>query len=178
MNDEWLESVPVGCLQAVLWVFGGVLVGRGWVRPGLPCLPLVFGPIQHCTSAVPDAWRDSVSADLCCSKGFRSTLFWDYQGSMQLLNSFHVRDRDEALLRGFLSGSVGDGFLLGHINGDEVPCRFCGGPDGHGQKFWDRTYPPLVHVRESPEFLDLVRADKAAWAEVPLVAWLASCLVQ
>ena len=127
------------CLWVVLLVFGGVLVGRGWVRPGLPCLPLVFGPIQHCTSAVPDAWRDSVSADLCCSKGFRSTLFWDYHCSMQLLNSFHVRDRDEALLRGFLSGSVGDGFLLGHINGDEVPCRFCGGPDGHGQKFWDRT---------------------------------------
>ena len=41
-----------------------------------------------------------------------------------------------------------------------MPCRFCGGPDGDGHLFWECTYPPLVEIRENPEFHDLMRMDK------------------
>ena len=48
----------------------------GWFRPGLPCLPLVSGVFQHYKSAFLDAWRDLVSADLCCRKVSVVGLFW------------------------------------------------------------------------------------------------------
>ena len=44
-----------------------------------------------------------------------------------------------------------------------VPCRFCGAPDGDGHLFGECTFPPLVEIRESPEFLDLMKEDKAHW---------------
>ena len=40
---------------------------------------------------------------------------------------------------------------------------FCGAPDGDGHLFWECTFPPLVQIRESPEFRDLMRMDKAHW---------------
>ena len=40
---------------------------------------------------------------------------------------------------------------------------FCGAPDGDGHLFWECTFPPLVEIRESPEFHDLMREDKAHW---------------
>ena len=33
-----------------------------------------------------------------------------------------------------------------------MPCRFCGGTDGDGHLFWECSYPPLVEIREHPEF--------------------------
>ena len=50
----------------------------------------------------------------------------DIDGTLQLLNSDHVRERDKALLRSILVGGVWSGFLLGKIQGQDVPCRFCG----------------------------------------------------
>ena len=55
------------------------------------------------------------------------------------------------------------GFLLGHVRGQPVPCRFCGAPDHDGHLFWECTFPPLVEIRENPEFRDLMRMDKAHW---------------
>ena len=55
----------------------------------------------------------------------------DIRGSLQLLNSYHVRDRDKGLLRSILVGGVWNGFLLSRVKGQPVPCRFCGSPDGH-----------------------------------------------
>ena len=55
------------------------------------------------------------------------------------------------------------GFLLGWVRGEPVPCRFCGAPDGDGHLFWECTFPPLVEIRENPEFHDLMREDKAHW---------------
>ena len=72
----------------------------------------------------------------------------DIDGTLQLLNSDHVRERDKALLRGVLAGGVWNGFLLGKVKGQHVPCRFCGGADGDGHLFWDCTFPPLVEIRE------------------------------
>ena len=42
-----------------------------WMRPGLPMLNNLAGPIQHFSSAIIDAWRNKVAADLCGRKGFR-----------------------------------------------------------------------------------------------------------
>ena len=40
-----------------------------WDRPGLPGLSNLAGPIQHVQSAILDAWRNKVAADLCAPKG-------------------------------------------------------------------------------------------------------------
>ena len=57
-------------------------------------------------------WRDKVSADLCSRKGFRGGLVLDIHGSLQLLNSSHVRERDKALLRSIMVGVSGMVFFL------------------------------------------------------------------
>ena len=97
-----------------------------WVRPGLPQLPMVEGPYQHFKDSILGAVRDFNSADLCRRKGFRGGPLLDFRGSMQLLDSSRVRDRDKALLRAILSGGVWNGFLLGKMRRENVPCRFCG----------------------------------------------------
>ena len=104
---------------------------------------MLEGPLQHFEASILDAWRDWNSADLCRRKGFGGGPLLDLQESMQLLVSSHVRDRDKALLRGILSGGVWNGFRLGKVQGENVPCRFCGGSDGDGLLFWDVPIPLL-----------------------------------
>ena len=70
-----------------------------------------------------------------------------------------------------------NGFLLSRVRGQPVPCRFCGSPDGDGHLFWECTFPPLVEIRENPEFHDLMRMDKGSLASVLTLAWLASYAV-
>ena len=48
-----------------------------WVRPGLPMLSNLAGPIQHFRSAILDAWRSKVAVDLCGRKGFS---WWSLTG--------------------------------------------------------------------------------------------------
>ena len=84
-----------------------------WVRPGLPMLSNLAGPIQHFRSAIIDPWRNKVAADLCGRKGFRGGPLLDVHGSLQLLNSSHVREREKALLRSVMVGRVWNGFLVG-----------------------------------------------------------------
>ena len=90
---------------------------------------------------------------------------FDIDGTLQLLNSDHVRERDKALLRSILVGGVWNGFLsLSKVSvGQEVPSRFCGSCDSDGHLFWDCTFPPLVEIREHPEFHDLMELDKNSW---------------
>ena len=64
----------------------------------------------------------------------------DIHGSLQLLDSSHVRERDKALLRSIMVGGVWNGFLLGKVRGQVVPCQFCGAPDGDGHLFWECTF--------------------------------------
>ena len=85
----------------------------GWSRPGLPLLSNLAGPVQHFKTAILDAWRNKVAADLCCREGFRSGPLLDAFGSLQLLNSTHVRERDKALLRSVMVGGVWNGFSAG-----------------------------------------------------------------
>ena len=107
-----------------------------------------------------DAWRNKVAADLCGRKGFRGGPLLDIHGSLQLLYSSHVRERDKALLRvvSWL-GVFGMGFSLAvlrvslfHVRSVVlltvvVSLEKC-------------AFPPLVGIRESPEFHDLMRMDK------------------
>ena len=134
-----------------------------WVRPGLPMLSNLAGPLRHFKAAILDVWRDKVAADLGGREGFRGGPLLDIHGSLQLLNSSHVREKDKALLRGTMVGGVWNGFLLGRIRNQVLPCRFCWKPDGDGHLFWDCTFPPLVEIRENPEFHDLMRTDKGYW---------------
>ena len=141
-----------------------------WSRPGSPLLSHVAGPIQHFKSALLDAWRNKVAADLCGRKGFRGGPLLDIHGSLQILNSSHVRERDKALLRNVMVGGVWNGMLLGRVRDQAVPCRFCGAPDGDGHLFWECPFPPLVEIREHPEFHDPMRLDKDQWPRCLL--WL------
>ena len=138
-------------------------VALAWERPGLPMLSHIAGPIQHFRSAILDAWRNKVAGDLCGRKGFRGGPLLDIHGSLQLLNSSHFRERDKGLLRSIMVGGVWNGFLLGRVRNQVVPCRFCGAPDHDGHLFWECTFPPLVEIRENPEIHDLMRMDKAHW---------------
>ena len=86
----------------------------------------------------------------------------DFHGTLQLLDSDHVRERDKALHGGVLVGGVWNGFLWCKVRCQPVPCRFCGVADGDGHFFCgDCTFPPLVEIREHPEFNDLVVMDKS-----------------
>ena len=51
-------------------------VELGWVRPSLPLLCNLAGPVQHFKAALLDAWRNKVAADLCSREGFRGGLCW------------------------------------------------------------------------------------------------------
>ena len=135
-----------------------------WLGLGLVCLCLLIwlALFSIFKAALLDAWRNKVTAGLCGRKGFRCGPLLDIHGSLQLLNSSHVRERDKALLRTIVGG-VWNGFLLGRVRGQAVPCRFCGAPDNDGHIFWDCPFPPLVEIRENPEFHDLMRLDKGHW---------------
>ena len=67
------------------------------------------------------------------------------------------------LLRAILFGGVWNGFLLGKVKKEDVPCRFCGVPDNDGHLFWDCTFPPFVELRNQPEVLPLMGKDRTRW---------------
>ena len=115
----------------------------GWIRPGLPPLRMVTGPIQHFRSAIWQAWQSKVAADLCKRKGFRSGFGVGIYGSHQLLVSSHLRERDKMLSRTILSGVVWNGFLLSKAKKEDIPCRFCGAPDNDGHLFFGLHFSPL-----------------------------------
>ena len=78
-------------------------------------------------------------------------------------DSSHLRERDKALLRSIMVEGVWNGLLLGWVRSQVIPCRFCVAPDGDGHLFWECTFPPLVEIREHPEFHDLMEMDKTSW---------------
>ena len=84
----------------------------GWSRPGLPLLSNLADPVQHLKVAILDAWRNEVAAGLCGREGFRSGPLLDVFGSLQLLNSSRVRERDMALV---VVGSGASLFYLGSV---------------------------------------------------------------
>ena len=77
---------------------------KGWVRVSLPPLRMMTGPILHFRTAILEAWLFHIFSGLSERKGFRGVEFADPKGSLQLLNSTHLRDRDKMLLRAILCG--------------------------------------------------------------------------
>ena len=124
---------------------------------------MMAGPIQHFRSAILDAWHFHVFSLLFERKGFRGVQFADLKGSLQLLTSTHLRDRDKMMLRAKLCGGVWNGFLLGKAKKEDVPGRFCGKKDGDGHLFWECSFPPLQHVRDLPEFAFLMSLNRSKW---------------
>ena len=57
-----------------------------------------------------DAWRYSVCVRLSEREGFRGVQCAPFKGSLQLLISSHLRERDKMLLRAILCGGVWNGF--------------------------------------------------------------------
>ena len=122
---------------------------------GLVCLYLVT-LLVLCSifkAAILDAWRDKVAADLCGRKGFRGGPLLDIRGSLRLLYSSHVRERDKALLRNVMVGRVWNGLLLGRVRGQAVPCRFCGAPDNDGHLFWECPYLLFLRFVKALSFM-------------------------
>ena len=102
-----LVMVPVHLLVESAFQWNSKLVG--WDRPGLPVLSNLAGPFQRFRAAVLDAWTNKVTTNLCGRSGFRGGPFLDIRGTLQLLHSDHVRERDKALLRGEEGGRRGKG---------------------------------------------------------------------
>ena len=118
-----LESAAEGCpghgLVHLLLQSAAVIGFRwdpeelAWDGPGLPLLSNLTGLIQHFLAAILGAGRDEVSPDLSPRKGFRGGPSLDIDGTLQLLNSYHVRERDQALLRSILVVGVWNGISSG-----------------------------------------------------------------
>ena len=83
----------------------------GWVRPGLPPLRMMTGPIQNLRNAIWQARQDKGAIDLC-KRVFGVSFVLTFGAPHQLLNSSPLRELDKMLLGAILSGSVWDGFLL------------------------------------------------------------------
>ena len=101
---------------------------------------MMSGPVQHFRSAVLDAWRFHVFSRLSERTGFWGGEYADFQGSLHLLTSSHLRERDNMLLKAILCGDVWNGFFLGKAKKEDVPCLFQGKKDGDGHLFWDCTF--------------------------------------
>ena len=138
----WFMRVVLGMVLFIFFLLALLRLGLSgtlmtWLGFVLvyPLLGNLAGPIQHLQAAFLDAWRNKVAADLSCRQGFRGGPLLDVHGSLQLLNSSRVRERDEALLRSIMVGGVWNGVLLGRVRSHAVPCRFCGAPDDDGHLF-------------------------------------------
>ena len=138
------------------------MLGMGMRKVGLGSPLRMTGPIQHCRSATLDAWRFHLFSRLSERKRFLGGQFADFRGSLQLLTSSHLRERDKMLLRAILCGGVWNGFFLGKAKKEDVP-RFCGKRDGDGHLFWECTFLPFQHVRDLPEFAYLMSLNRSNW---------------
>ena len=123
---------------------------------------MMAGPIQHFRDAILEAWRYQVFSKLSERKGFRCVGFADLKGSLQLLNSAHLRDRDKMLLRAIYVGEFGtDSFLV-------RPGRKMFHADFVGRRmvmdiYFGVFFSPLQHVRALPEFSFLMSLNRSEW---------------
>ena len=124
-----------------------------------------------------DAWRYSVFVKLSERECFRRGPFADLKGSLQLLVSSLLRERDKMLSGAILCGGVWNGFLLRQAKKDNVPCQFCGKVDGDGHLFWECTFQPLpsshpcyihFHCMLGSSHSFLMSLDRSKW---PRCAW-------
>ena len=89
----------------------------------------------------------------CGREGCRGGPLLDVHGSLQLLNSSHVRERDEPLLRSIMVGCVWNGFHAGSVVPQMVMVIFFGNVPFH----------LLLRFVKILSFMNLMREDKAHW---------------
>ena len=111
----------------------------GFRLPSLLC-GCLSGPVQHFQSAILEASQLKVSARLAERQGFRGAQLLDIRGSLQPLDSSHLRERDKMFLRSILCGGVRNGFQLVKARKEEVSCQFCWKKDGDGHVFWECSF--------------------------------------
>ena len=120
---------------------------------GVAGLEQLGGPIQHFRAAILEGWRSKVSNDFCARKGFRGGGRWGVFRWMLTVpcNSLTLAmfGREIRLRSGVSLLAVLEWFSSSR---QPVPRRFCGAPDGDGHIFWECPFPPLVEIREHPEF--------------------------
>ena len=97
------------------------------------------------------------SEELCVRKGSTGGSLLDVLGSQQLLHTSHVRERDKALLRSILVGSVcGMERVSPAWSSEErsFGAVFVVVLMAMGTFFWECLYPLLIESRENPEIYD------------------------
>ena len=87
----------------------------GWIRPGLPPLRMMTGPIQHFRTAIWQAWQHKVVTGLCKRKGFRGGFGFDFYGSHQLLVSSHFEKETKCCFEPFFLVEFGMASCLARL---------------------------------------------------------------
>ena len=116
---------------------------KGWVPVSLPPLRMMTWPVQHFRSAILDAWRFRVFSKLSERKGFLGSDFADFQGSLQLLTSSHLRERDKMLFMAFCVGVFGTDSFLASPRRKTFLVDFVVKKNGDGHLFWECPFTPL-----------------------------------
>ena len=124
---------------------------QGSVRVSVPPLRMMAGPVQHFRSAILNL-HFRVFARLSERKGFWSVEFDDLKGSLQLLTSSHLTERDKMLLRAIFVGEYGTDSFLVKLRRKTFLVVFVGRRMVMDIYFWECSFLPLQHVRELPEF--------------------------
>ena len=168
---RWWVRVVLGM---VLFIFFQ-LVLLGLVLGGILMLWLGLVLVYHCLST----WLAlrsiltplflmlgviSLQSIFAVGKVFGAGLCWMYMAPCSSLILLMFEKEIRLCFVAFMVGGVWNGLLLGRVRSRVIPCRFCGAPDSDGHLLWECTFPPLVEIRESPEFHDLMRVDKGYWS--------------
>ena len=136
-------------------VLPGIVDEKGWFRVSLPPLRMMAGLIQHFRTAMSGCLAFS-----CLLPDFLSVrVFWSVfnlliiKGSLQLLNSTHLRDRDKMLLRAiFVLEEFGTESFLVRPGRKMFLVVFVGRRMVMDIYFGNVPFLPLQHVRDLPEF--------------------------
>ena len=103
-------------LQVLLrLVLGGILML--WLGLGLvyPCLAIWLALFSISNMLFLMLGETRLLLIFAVGNVFRGGPLLDVHGSLQLLDSFHVRERDKALVRSIMVGGVWNGLLLGRV---------------------------------------------------------------
>ena len=142
--------------------FQWCLDGFCWNRPGLPLLPMVEGPYPHFKDSILGAWRDFNSADLCRRKGFQGGPLLDFRDPCSSLTLPMSGTETRHCFKGSFLVEFGMVFSLARCKGITFHVVCVVVQTGMVTCFGS-VLTPLVAIRDSPEFHDTVKLEKAGW---------------
>ena len=142
-----LEMVGEGCVQFIFFLlallrlaFSGILMPL--LGLDLACLCLVIWLALFSISRLLFLMLDVTKLLLIFVGGrvLEVGLFWTFMVLCSSLILLTFEKEIRPLLRTIMVGGVWNGFLLGRVRGQAVPCRFCGAPDHDGHLFGECTF--------------------------------------